>query len=146
MSLFFSFSEIVSAFSVTKPHSVVTSVYRLTFSTTIYNQGDDFNASTGVFTCSKSGVYQFSVFLVKKTAKTRLDNVGCLLYKDRSNIITIGVDPTDDDTDKGNAQAANSVVMYLDIGDTVSLQYCSDPSTHMESWSSFSGFLINPDV
>ena len=63
----------MSSFSVDKPHTIVNN--HLTFSNVIYNLGGDFSPSTGLFTCSKPGVYMFAFSLVKKRASTRVDQV-----------------------------------------------------------------------
>ena len=102
--------------------------------------------STGTFTCSIAGTYHFSATLVKKRSSTRVDQVYCSLYKDSSRLIYIKVDPTDDDSDKGSAAVSQSIVIHLNKGDTVYLSDCiGEPSTYMESWSSFTGFLLYPD-
>ncbi|XP_060590202.1 complement C1q-like protein 2 [Ruditapes philippinarum] len=136
-----------SAFSVQRPktYSNINGISKLTFSITIYQYGNDFSISTGTYTCSKSGVYHFSVTLVKKRASSRVDSVYCRLYKNRQSLIYIAVDPTDDSTDKGNAAISQSIVINLNVGDTVYLTKCSDPSTYMEYWSSFTGFLLYPN-
>jgi hypothetical protein len=133
-----------SAFSVKSPKTNIISngFYKLTFSKTIYQYGNDFNISTGTYTCSKSGVYHFSVTLVKKSSSSRLDRVICYPFKNRQSLIYIKLDPTDDDTDKGHAAISQSIVINLNVGDTVFLAGCSVPSTHMEYWSSFTGFLL----
>ncbi|XP_060585916.1 A disintegrin and metalloproteinase with thrombospondin motifs adt-1-like isoform X4 [Ruditapes philippinarum] len=133
-----------SAFSVKSPNTIsnINGIEKLTFSSTIYQYGNDFNISTGTYTCNKSGVYHFSVTLVKKRESSRVDFVQCLLYKNRQSLINIVVDPTDDDTDKGHAAISQSIVINLDVGDTVYLTGCTNPSTTMESWSSFTGFLL----
>ncbi|XP_060591795.1 uncharacterized protein LOC132746607 [Ruditapes philippinarum] len=114
----------MSAFSVTTPHSysTINGIRKLNFSRTIYQYGNDFNISTGTYTCSKSGVYHFSVTLVKKRVDERNNQnelVRCKLYKNRQSLIYIKVDPTDDDTDKGNAAITQSIVINLDVGNTV---------------------------
>ncbi|XP_045179716.2 coadhesin-like isoform X2 [Mercenaria mercenaria] len=139
---------IVSAFSVDKPHtySKFNGIDKLTFSHFIYQQGGDFSLATGTFKCSKPGVYHFIVTLVKKRSSTRVDQVSCNMYKDRSLVIIIRVDPTDDDTDKGSAAITESVIIHLNKGDTVFLSDCKHPpSTYMEYWTSFTGFLLYPD-
>ncbi|XP_053392266.1 A disintegrin and metalloproteinase with thrombospondin motifs 5-like [Mercenaria mercenaria] len=139
---------IVSAFSVDKPntYSKFNGIDKLTFSHFIYQQGGDFSLATGTFECSKPGVYHFIVTLVKKRSSTRVDQVSCNMYKDRSQVIHIQVDPTDDDTDKGSAAITESAIIHLNKGDTVYLSGCNGPpSTYMESWTSFTGFLLYPD-
>ncbi|XP_053385659.1 uncharacterized protein LOC123538853 [Mercenaria mercenaria] len=139
---------LVSAFSVSNPYNYSSfhGTKKLTFSHTIYQHGGDFDKSTGTFICSIPGTYHFSVTLVKKRATTRVDYVFCLLYKSASDLINISVDPTDDDTDKGSAAISQSVVIHLYKGNTVYLGACNgQPSTYMEYWSSFTGFLLYPD-
>jgi hypothetical protein len=87
-------------------------------------------------------VYHFSVTLVKERSTPRVDWVTCHLYKNRRDLIYIRVDPTDVDTEDGHAAISQSIVTYLDVGDTVYLTRCSDPSTTMAYWSSFTGFLL----
>lgn len=127
-------------FSVDHPHNINND--KLTFSNVIYNYGGQFDASTGIFTCATPGTYLFSVHLVKKRAWSRIDHVQCYLYKNGANIVRIFVDPTDDATDNGSAQASTTVLTSLVKGDTVYLYDCSDPSTYMEFWSVFTGVLL----
>jgi hypothetical protein len=140
------FSDHLSAFSVNMPfnYSSINGTDKLTFSNTIYQQGHDFDKSTGTFTCSIPGTYHFSVTLVKQRSGSRVDRVFCELFKGTSSMILIKVDPTDDDTDKGSASISQSVVLHLDKGDQVYLSRCLDPAVYMEYWSSFTGFLLYP--
>ncbi|XP_045177892.2 complement C1q tumor necrosis factor-related protein 4-like [Mercenaria mercenaria] len=136
----------VSAFSVYNPYNRTSDgVSRLTFSSIIYQHGNDFDLSSGTYKCSIPGTYYFAATLVKKRSSSRVDLVDCDLYKNRNKLIIIKVDPTDNDTDKGSAAISQSVVINLDKGDNVYLGSCSDPSTRMEYWSSFTGFLLYPD-
>jgi hypothetical protein len=135
----------MSAFSVTQPdsYSKINGINKLNFSSTIYKFGNDFNISTGTYTCSTPGVYHFSATLVKKRDTSRVDRVYCYLNKNFQNLIYISVNPTDDDTDKGHAAVSQSIVINLDAGDTVYLTGCNgQPSTYMDRWSSFTGFLL----
>jgi hypothetical protein len=136
----------MSAFSVENPfnYSKINGTAKLTFSNTIYQQGHDFDKSTGTFTCSIPGTYHFSVTLVKKRSSSRVDQVFCQLFKGTSALINIQVDPTDDDSDKGSTSISESIVLHLDKGDHVYLSLCSNPTTSMEYWSSFNGFLLYP--
>ncbi|XP_053395634.1 complement C1q-like protein 2 [Mercenaria mercenaria] len=122
---------IISAFSVSEPRSVSSpeTEYKLQQYTTVnINEGKDFNPSSGIFTCSKAGVYYFTATLIKKRADVSVDLVQY------------------DDTDKGHAAISNSVVLRLDTDDIVYLGWCDDPNTSLEKWSSFSGFLLYPDI
>ena len=134
----------MTTFSVTGPHiyGYIDRIPRLNFTRTIYQYGSDFNISTGIFTCSIPGVYHFSATLVKKRATTRVDQVFCNIMKNAQSLISVKIDPTDDDTDKGNAAVSQSIVIDLDIGDKVYLGFCNDPKKNMDNWSSFTGFLL----
>ncbi|XP_060551315.1 coadhesin-like [Ruditapes philippinarum] len=133
----------ISAFSVGNPYNYTD---KLTFSRIIYQHGNDFDQSTGTFTCSIPGIYHFSVTLVKKRENSRVDRVFCELSKNGRSLTHIEVDPTDDDTDKGSAAVSESMVIHLDRGDKVYLSSCNgQPSTYMAYWSSFTGFLLHPD-
>jgi hypothetical protein len=78
-------------------------------------------------------VYNFSATLVKKRDTSSVDLVYCKLYKNTKSLFHIGVDPTDDDTDKGRAAITQSIVIKLDVGDTVYLSALKNPpSTYME--------------
>ena len=132
-------------FSVDHPFNLTAGqLEQLTFENTITNTGD-FNPSTGVFTCRIPGNYYFSVSLTKLGDSKRMhkvDHVQCYLNKNNYiRLLRIRVDPTDDDTDYGNAAVSNSAIVELNRGETVALQGCHDPNTHMETWSSFTGFL-----
>ncbi|XP_045179574.2 complement C1q tumor necrosis factor-related protein 2-like [Mercenaria mercenaria] len=136
---------IASAFSVDKPlnHSSFNGTSKVIFAHMIYQHGIDFNSSTGTFTCSIPGTYHFSVTLVKKRASSGV--FYCGLYKNVSYIITIG-DPTDDDTNLRGAATSQSTLIHLDKGDTVYLGSCNEqPSSYMEPFSSFTGFLLYSD-
>lgn len=84
---------------------------------------------------------------MKKISGQRVDRVYCTLYKTYppEYITSVQVDPTDDDTDKGNAAVSTTVVTSLNLGDSVYLSGCTDPATTMEPWSSFTGVLLYPD-
>lgn len=133
----------LSAFSVDRPDIYATT---LTFSHIIYQQGQDFNMTSGTFICSIPGTYHFSVTLVKMRNSDRVDRVFCDLYKNVNSTMHIEVDPTDDDSDKGSAAVSESIVLHLGMNDKVYLSSCiSPPSTYMENWTSFTGFLLYPD-
>lgn len=133
----------LSAFSVDHPYKYNIT---LTFSHTIYHQGQDFNKTTGTFICSIPGTYHFSVTLVKRRNDTRVDRVYCDLKINGASKIHIEIDPTDDDTDKGGAAVSESIVLHLEMDDKVYLGACNGPpSNFMDYWTTFTGFLLYPD-
>ena len=145
-------SPVVSAFSVSEPMSFTPyqSDYKLqNYGKVHFNEGNDFSSETGIFRCSKPGVYYFTASLVKKRALEKkfekVDFVHCKIFKNTNEVLDILVDPTDDDTDIGSAAVSNSVILRLASSDKVYLGDCDDPLVSLESWSSFSGFLLYPD-
>lgn len=107
---------------------------------------NDFDRLSGRFTCRYSGVYYFSLSLVKvKTPGKSYTSVTCAIFKNDVNTgAKAYTDPTDDDTDKGSYEGSAFVVLHLNKGDHVSLGDCSSASS-LDASTSFSGFLINAD-
>ena len=130
----------MSSFSVDHPKGIVQS--HLTFSHLIFNLGGDFNPSTGIFRCSKPGVYTFTFILVRKKIGSTLI---CYLRKNNASITLAQFKPFGV-YDNDYAYASNTAMLHLNRGDTVTLYGCSNPASHMESWTSFSGYLLYPDV
>jgi hypothetical protein len=151
---------IVNAFSVSDSRSVspAESQNKLqNYAKVHFNEGTDFNADTGIFSCSKPGVYYFTASLIKKRAydnSEKVDLVHCIIYKNTETMLELRVDPTDGpkvdvnniSADIGSTAVTNSMVVRLERGDTVYLGDCDNPLTSLESWSSFSGFLLYPAV
>lgn len=127
------------AFSVSDPSSRCYSTLRL-YNKVHINIGDDFCPETGIFTCSKAGVYYFITTLVKKKG---VDFLNCSIVKNDSQVQYLYLD-RNDDADAGNAAISNSVVLSLSVGDRVFLGRCTDLTGRLEPWSSFSGFLLYP--
>ena len=107
------------------------------------NYGSGYSPSTGKFTCSHPGLYYFSASLIKRRATTnKVDWIVCDIYKNTTLLIDTKIDPTDDDTDKGSYETSAFVTVHLSRRDQV---YVKCDLGKLESYSSFSGFLIQSD-
>jgi len=122
----------MSAFSAHSNNFVNTN--DVTFSFIQYNEGNDYNATTGVFTCRIPGVYWFSATLLGSS-----DGV-CYFLLNGSAKVYIGYPGGNYDT--GTA----SQVLRLRHGDRVQVGHCYKPYTlPSDSLDSFSGVLVKAD-
>jgi hypothetical protein len=127
------------AFTVTTPKAGVTS-NSMSFTTVITNEGNGFDTSTGKFTCPVSGLYYFSLHIVKKRSSS-VDYAGCHIYLNGSSKVRAHTNPQSG-ADYGSYGASTSVYLKLKVGDVVMLDSCSRPITDcVESRTSFSGHL-----
>jgi len=115
------------------------------FDTVLTNQGNDYNSSSGVFTCRIAGLYWFSASITKSYT----DNDGstyCYIMINDSNKMFMW------HYEQNVLHALFSMTasggFHLNRGDRVQVGNCADPgflySGGMESF--FSGFLNKPDV
>ncbi|XP_060607289.1 uncharacterized protein LOC132759516 isoform X2 [Ruditapes philippinarum] len=129
----------VVAFTVTSPKAGATS-YSLSFAKVITNEGNGFDTSTGKFTCPVSGLYYFSLHIIKKRSSS-VDYAGCSIKLNGSSKVTAYTNPQSG-ADYGNYGVSTSVYLKLKVGDVVMLDSCSSGiSTRVESQTSFSGHL-----
>ncbi|XP_022082647.1 uncharacterized protein LOC110974963 [Acanthaster planci] len=102
------------------------------------NVGDDYDAQTGVFTCSVSGVYFFTVSLTSLASTTR---PWADLKKNGYRILGVY------DNHAGyHHQPSNAVVTVLGVGDRVWLEFRNNGAGvdgNNNKLSQFSGFLIH---
>ncbi|XP_060607286.1 heavy metal-binding protein HIP-like [Ruditapes philippinarum] len=130
----------VVAFTVTVPKAGATS-YSMTFTTVIINEGNGFDTSTGKFTCPVSGLYYFSLHIVKRYSSS-VGYAGCYIYLNGSNKVEAHTDPQSG-ADYGSYGVSTSVYLKLKVGDVVMLGGCSSGiSDRVESRTSFSGHLV----
>ncbi|XP_060559294.1 heavy metal-binding protein HIP-like [Ruditapes philippinarum] len=133
--------EKVVAFTMTTPKVGATSG-SMSFTTVVTNEGNGFDTSTGKFTCPVSGLYFFSLHIIKKRAS--VDYAGCYIYLNGSSKVRAYIDPQDgaNGADIGSYGVSTSVYLKLKVGDVVTLENCSGtiPSA-VEPWTSFSGYL-----
>jgi hypothetical protein len=129
------------AFTGTTPKAGASST-SMSFTTVITNEGNAFDTSTGKFTCPVSGLYYFSLHIIKKRTSTAVDQAGCYIYLNGSSKVRAHIDPFDGTTDIGSYGVSTSVYLNLKVGDVVTIENCKGtiPNT-VDSWTSFSGYL-----
>ena len=133
---------IQSAFSVSGAAAGPASGF-IRFTHVLTNIGGHYNTTTGVFTCQYSGLYAFTLNIMKQRGR---DYASCFIRKNGSDIFTAWIDP-DSNSDGGWNSATNSVVLHLvhgDIVDVVGGSPIANIHTNTDT-SSFSGFLIKAD-
>ena len=115
----------------------------MTFDYVHTNYGSGYSSSTGKFTCSHPGLYYFSTSLIKlRDTTNKVDHISCYINKNTSTLVNTGIDPTDDDTDKGSYETSAFIAVHLFRGDQV---YIGCGIGKLGGYSSFSGFLIHSD-
>lgn len=117
----------------------------ITFTTVILNEGGDYDASSGVFTCRIPGLYFFSATLGKTISISLIDNISCWLHVNSSSKVWLYVNPIEYGQDFGYFSASASAALRLQKSDTVYLGGCTSFSNFYSIASSFSGILIQPD-
>ncbi|XP_077988155.1 uncharacterized protein LOC144442651 [Glandiceps talaboti] len=103
------------AFSATRTASLLgeTTPQVITFHDMFVNEGGDFDAEDGIFTCSVSGVYYFSF-----TMRSYDNNyIGVILMKDEEPQVSMATD-----ADDRSLMQTQTVVLALQVGDTVWLR------------------------
>ena len=140
--LYFLVTGIKSAFSVSSAAAGPTSG-TIRFTNVVTNIGGHYDTTTGVFTCQYSGLYAFTLTILKERGH---DTVYCSIRKNRDRIFTAWTNP-DSKSDDGWYSATNSAVLHLVHGDKVDVGDCS-PIASIYTYvydSTFSGFLIKAD-
>ncbi|XP_060601316.1 complement C1q tumor necrosis factor-related protein 2-like [Ruditapes philippinarum] len=110
---------------------------RLKFSNVIYNSGDDYNVSSGVFTCRHPGLYFFTATLIRKPS-VRVS--GCGFFVNGIGKLTVYIGGTG--VNDGYQSGSGSIVYHLKAGDIVNLSNCRGID-HMFFLSSFTGFRVS---
>ena len=140
--IYFLVSGIQSAFSVSGAAAGPSSG-TIRFTHVFTNIGGHYSTSTGVFTCQYSGLYAFTLTIIKEGGYNR---AYCKIRKNGSNIVLAWTD-LDSNSDGGFYSATNSMVLHLVHGDKVDVGRCSPIASIHSNWdtSSFSGFMIKAD-
>ncbi|XP_060588238.1 complement C1q-like protein 4, partial [Ruditapes philippinarum] len=132
----------VVAFTVTKPKKGATFL-SMSFTTVITNEGSGFDTSTGRFTCPVSGLYYFSLHIIKRGISS-VSWAGCSIYLNGSPKVRAYTDPQNgvNGADNGSYGVSTSVYLLLKVGDVVTIEQCNPkmPDT-VEEATSFSGYF-----
>ena len=116
----------------------------ISFPTVVANEGGDYNASTGVFTCRIPGLYWFASTLTKVLG----DNIGyvyCYVMINGINKIRMYTNPVMGEHAAYSMSA--SAGFHLRLGDRIQVGYCGNQDHIYNTIDTFfSGILIKPDV
>ena len=121
--------------------SDITRTALLKFSSLLYNSGNSFNLTTGLFVCRVPGLYLFSATIIKIGSSS--NEASCYIGINNTNILRVLANSYNDHDPYPSG--TNMLVKHLVIGDVVFLAGCNGVS-HMDSSSSFSGVLVSPDM
>ena len=113
------------------------------FPDVVVNEGGDYNAFTGVFTCRIPGQYWISS-TITKVYHDNVDFVHCFVVINGIGKLQMFTNPVIDDTAVYSMSA--SAGFHLRLGDRVQVGLCGNPD-HIENNvdTFFSGILIKPD-
>ena len=137
------FSVQAIGFSVRGSKESQTASNQMAFQIVLTNEGEAFNAATGVFTCPVAGVYYFNAVLLKYYYHDGAS--ACSIAKNGGFLVQAHTYPGHTPR-YGQYAAVNGVYTRLAVNDTVTLGGCSTPiETAVHGISSFSGFLVTPD-
>jgi len=121
-----------SAFAAQSNYIINTNDVR--FTRIRFNEGNDYNATTGVFTCRIPGIYWFSA--------TLSGNSGWYCYFLLNRVHKLYIAFPGGNWDIGSV----SEVFRLSHGDRVQVGHCSSPGNiRSDSANSFSGVLVKAD-
>jgi len=114
------------------------------FPTVQLNEGEDYNVSTGVFTCRIPGQYLIASTLTKVYGDN-VDSVSCGVMINNSNRLQMYTDPITDE--RASYSMSASAGFHLRLGDRVQVGDCWNQDHIYNSIETFfSGILIKPDV
>jgi len=114
------------------------------FPEVLYNEGNDYDSSTGVYTCRIPGTYWFSASLGKLSGYN--NNINCyVLVNDIYKILLMFI--LNDDNKNLFYTVSGSFGVHLNKGDRVQVGSCRHPENIFGDYRThFSGVLIRPDA
>ena len=132
--LFFFISDHPVGFTVTQPNT--SSGNNLTFNKLLYNTGNGYDTTSGVFECQFPGIYLFSVTIVGNPSS---GEESCEMFLNGTFQLKALANGDD-----GYHSGSTELVRHLSIGDQIYLASCGNIA-YLHPYSSFSGVLIHPD-
>ena len=122
-----------------KPFSLNDTAVR--FSHIYTNIGNDYNETSGNFTCQHPGIYLFTLHLYKSSPASK---AACDILKDGKTTVTAYSMPLVQQGVYHLYEAGNSVVLHLNRGDTILVGNCERGFGFL-GYSSFTGVLMKAD-
>ena len=114
------------------------------FTNAVTNVGDDYNISTGVFTCEYPGIYAFVLHIMKHPGSNY--NASCYIRRN-GHVIVEAMSYPDTGNEGGYYSSSNSALVHLVTADRVDVGDCSSADGILGNftYTSFSGVLIKAD-
>ncbi|XP_053732297.1 complement C1q-like protein 2 [Synchiropus splendidus] len=113
----------------------------LRFDDIITNLGNDYEPSTGKFTCQVTGTYFFTYHVLMRGGD------GTSMWADLCKNGQVRASAIAQDADQNYDYASNSAVLHLDAGDEIYVKLDGGKAHggNNNKYSTFSGFLLYPD-
>uniref|UniRef100_A0A8D0ATB1 Complement C1q like 2 n=1 Tax=Sander lucioperca TaxID=283035 RepID=A0A8D0ATB1_SANLU len=113
----------------------------LKFDDVITNLGNQYDASTGKFTCHVSGIYFFTYHVLMRGGD------GTSMWADLCKNGQVRASAIAQDADQNYDYASNSAVLHLDSGDEIYVKLDGGKAHggNNNKYSTFSGFILYPD-
>ncbi|KAM9775603.1 complement C1q-like protein 2 [Neosynchiropus ocellatus] len=113
----------------------------LRFDDIIMNLGNDYEPSSGKFTCQVSGTYFFTYHVLMRGGD------GTSMWADLCKNGQVRASAIAQDADQNYDYASNSAVLHLDAGDEIYVKLDGGKAHggNNNKYSTFSGFLLYPD-
>jgi hypothetical protein len=114
-------------------------------------QGNGYDASTGYFTVPRNGTYMFiatagPTSVTNRQTSTASHNLmvdGAVISQASTTLYSTHASYSDSYSNSGLTQASVHGIAHLQVGQNVSVQGSGNINT---AYSSFSGFLLSPDL
>ncbi|XP_028836326.1 complement C1q-like protein 2 [Denticeps clupeoides] len=113
----------------------------LRFDDVVTNLGNQYDPSTGKFTCQVSGIYFFTYHVLMRGGD------GTSMWADLCKNGQVRASAIAQDADQNYDYASNSVVLHLDSGDEIYVKLDGGKAHggNNNKYSTFSGFILYPD-